>query len=821
VQIYHEQEIRAKHRRIALLRTPVAVPEPGYWWHRRSKRRLASAHWLVALGILSLPLSIPLLGEEPTVTVWLMPSEPADEQQIPARTSVDQQVDEFCRQFPHLTIFNATDPYLRAQLIAWSPEFALAAWPMLKGQRHTLEALERFAQVHHAHVNFRLESWAKAFGDLQSRKALPDVAQIGSTWAASLAGAGELSPGSPGDGLRWRTTPALKQASLYYTTDVRLIFYWRRPLNSNPDAPAFDPTSDSWQSFLDSLRQYVEATASKPMALPIGVTQNLLHDYATLVWAGGGDILESNRWRTYTDLTSASALAVPLKLATAAVVTRGGQPYRLLAFPEMDHEEATRHFMAGEYVAVFEPVAFIRRWHDSFVQREPKPTTPPDRLAREKEFWTYAGVLALPGTFKGGSDLVVLNTSVAPTLAFSLARFLTEDAAFSGLMGGIGWLPAHRGDFGLSDLKSSLCHDSFWAGPCSTPPDGLVKFERTLREALEKGREYPQYANWPESFEARSTLDQFQNLWRAIGEGDEKGIRAAADAVQSGINRKIDRRTRALEQGKQVWLPLAIFAVLLSLPLVAYEIRRGRRVARTERARAEEEQEKNVALSLVVAEDHGRMRAQVWALQSLEENCSDSETLRASFQLHIGNVSRYGELLKTLTTKLCLELAGERVPVTTMEIAKQAFEVAKVDYAASFPKNQMPEMDLDCSPSLMQWGLTRSPSLLVLILSEWFFNCLKEPTDTAAHISLIKILVRQTPARASELVIVSPTVIAPERARVFERNGATRAHSPGRGISLMRDLLWYGFKATAHCEPRPQQKCTALTIRIDLEPKLL
>ena len=565
----------------------------------------------------------------------------------------------------------------------------------------------------------------------------------------------------------------------------------------------------------------MEATASKPMALPIGVTQNLLHDYATLIWAGGGDILHSNRWRTYTDLSSASALAVPLKLATAAVVTRGEQPYRLLAFPEMDHEEATRHFMAGEYVAVFEPVAFIRRWHDSFVQREPKPSPPRDLVAREQEFWTYAGAAELPGTFKGGSDLVVLNTTAVPQLAFSLSRFLTEDGAFSGLMGGIGWLPTQRGDFGVSDLKASLCHDSSWAGPCPNPPGALLKFERTLRLALEKGREYPQDANWPGSFEARSTLDQFQNLWRAIGEGDENGIRAAAGAAQFGINRNIDWWTRGLEQGKQVGLPLAIFAVLLSIPLVAYEIGRAKRAANTESARAEEEREKNVALSLVVAEDHGRMRAQVWALQALEKNCPDSETLRSCLHVHIGNVSQYGELLRALTIELCQELAGQCTPATAPEIAKQAFELAKADYAASFPKKQMPEMELDCSPDLVEWKLLRSPALLVLILSEWFFNCLKEPTDAAVQLPPINISVRDSRDSATELVIISPTVIEPERASLFERDGATRAQSPGRGICLMRDLLWYGFRATALCEHHPQQGCTQLAIRIELERNLL
>jgi hypothetical protein len=561
-----------------------------------------------------------------------MPSEPADERPAPQGVSLNREIEDFCRQYPHVTILNTSDPYLRSQLVAWSPEFALAAWPMLKGQRQTLEALERFAIERNAHVNFRLESWARALSDLGNKKNPPDVAQVGSTWLATLAATGLLEA-SPSEGLGWRSVAGMPGASLPYTTDPRLIFYWRRPLGSSSAAPLFNPTSDSWPSFLKSLQDYVKSTGSKPIAFPIGLTQNLLHDYAGLVWAGGGDILHMGGWRTYIKLTDKQSLAIPLLLASTAVVTRGGQPYRLLAFPEMDHEEATRHFMAGDYLGVIEPAAFIRRWFDNFVQRDPNPSTPQERLVREREFWDYARVGVLPETFKGGSDLVVLRTTRVPDLAFSLASFLTHDKDFTEHMGSIGWLPAQLKDHGLEALRASLWHCEPSAEPCHNPPDGLADFDRVVQLGLEKGREYPQYARWPAAFESRETLDDLQNLWRAIGQADESEIGAAAAATELSINRQIDWWTRVKERVRQ-----ALFLILIAgIPVVWLELGRRRRIAIAERERAG-------ALAERAEAEKQRAEAQTDRARVLEKLHAEEAAKREALQKHAEALERTRKL---------------------------------------------------------------------------------------------------------------------------------------------------------------------------------
>lgn len=800
---------------------------------------------VAALAVLCVILPSDLECQVPTITVSLMPSEPADESRVPQDVSLDREIEDFCRQYPHVTILNTSDPYLRTQLVVWSPEFALAAWPMLKGQRHTLEALEGFAKQHNVHVNFRLESWARALSDLGDKKSPPDVAQVGSTWIATLAAAGLLKP-SPSDGLEWRPVAGIARASLPYTTDLRLIFYWRRPLGSSPTVPLFNPTSGSWPSFLKSLEEYVEATGSKPIAFPIGLSQNLLHDYAGLVWAGGGGILSMGKWRTYINLTDKKSLAVPLLLASSAVVTRGAQPYRLLAFPEMDHEEATRHFMAGDYLAVIEPVAFIRRWFDNFAQRDPKPLTPQQRVVRQREFWDYAGVGILPRTFKGGSDLVVPSSTRVLHLAFSLASFLTHDKGSTELMGRIGWLPAQLSDHGLGVLKTSLWNCERSVEPCQNPPAGLVDFIRMVQSGLENGREYPQYANWPMAFESREALDELQNLWRAMGHADENEIRAAAAAAEVSINRQIDWWTRCKERARQVIL----FILLAGIPVAWLELSRRKRIAtaegerakaEAERARADkqhaegemkqaqelrrlaeekvrasekaaqDERDKGVALRLLLAEDHMRLHSYVMALQLLGRKTEDGERLRDALRLHCEHVSYYGKLATELIIVLCKHLESEYATWDMGEIASQATKGAMAEFDAAFPTRLRPNVALAGGPALQGWEISALPALLVLIFWEWFFNCLKEIPAGTANPHEIGVEVHESERGVSEVTIVSPTLIPVPIALLFEQESSGEEHIK-RGIPLIRELLRLGFKAHARCKPVSSEGKTYLTI---------
>jgi hypothetical protein len=750
-----------------------------------------------------------------------MPSEPADEQPTPPGLSVDGAINQFCLRYPSLTILNATIPYLRAQLIAWNQEFAEATWPMLKGQTGTLEALERFAELHRVHIRFRLESWGKALQDLQYDRDPPDLVEVGSTWVAFLAAAGKIGPvpaDASRDGLQWRIVPGFGRASLYYTTDIRLIFYWRRPLGQPATSPAFEPRSDNWQDYVDSLESYVVGKKADAMAFPIGVTPNLLHDLVPLVWAGGGHFYRDG-WRKHVDLKSNAALLVPLMLAKRAVVTRGDQPYRVLAFPEMDHEEATRHFMAGDYLAVFEPAAFIRRWFDNFFKREPKPSTPQAEVARAREFWSRAGIAVLPETFKGGSDLVVLNGCRAVEPAYLLARFLVQDEEFTALMGRIGWLPAQLQDHGLAGLNASLWRCEPSAEPCQDLPNGLTEFDSSLNFALEKGREYPQSAKWPTAFESRDSLDALQTLWRAIGQANENGkaldvdgINSAAAVVQFRINRQIDWLTVVESYLSRGWIFVAPPSLVILIALAWYQ----RRLKSLQHG-------KILALRLYRSLVHSYLHA--FGCRICEFSVLPEETLRArivDYGTHIGTC--LNEHLARTARDVVSDVETGSKPQDLQAVLTLAYNGAKAEFKAA-TASCPPEVTIVAN-KLPDWEVYKSAPLLVVILQEWLDNCLSALSLHSTNQARITVDVEQRSAPAIQ--IESPVPISADEADNFRMNlpsVLSRLHDRlfgkkgqvpdgGHGIPLIRDLLWYGFNTSAVC--RTTAVSTILTIPLQV-----
>src|SRR5262249_14481361 len=130
-----------------------------------------------------------------------------------------------------------------------------------------------------------------------------------------------------------------------------------------------------------------------PMAMPIALTANLLHDYLPLILAGGG--LFIGRDSTAADLVSDSALRIP-RMLMQRVTQVGAQNsrHRLIAFPEMSHEEAVHHFFNGEYLAVTEPVNFIARWRKEVAEHGLPKSFFADQKSVPKSapinFWDYA-----------------------------------------------------------------------------------------------------------------------------------------------------------------------------------------------------------------------------------------------------------------------------------------------------------------------------------------------------------------------------------------------------------------------------------------------
>jgi ABC-type glycerol-3-phosphate transport system substrate-binding protein len=578
-----------------------------------------------ALGVLLFTLALSGVpagqGEPdsgPSLTIWLIPSEGPDESSPVVGSSVIEQIEVFNQKYgkgQQVTVLNTTVPLLLDQLVAWNPDYAVPTWPIIKGQTRTLDAISRFAATHNAHINVRFVSWGKIFEDLANAREgnssesayAPDVAQVGSTWIAYFAQNGLLLPQTEihDEKLNWRSIPGVPQTSLRLTTDVRLLFYWKRRLTDAPTVQPFTPNTTSWQSAITSIKDHLLSTRSvlsQPMVMPIGLSQNLLHDYIPLIWFAGVEFLKTGPERV--DLTSAKALEVPTLIAQNTVFRDAKQQsHRFIAFPEIGHDEAARYFITGDYIATLEPAAFIKRWHDQFARRL---VANPSTERPIGDFWDYADAETPPVVFKGGSDLIVMRGARTPELASKLMRFLAADDSYTKTLSALGFLPAQREGFGIDILMSTLGVQPETA----KGHQGASKFANVLRRALSEGREYPSSPSWPTELESRDVLEALQQLWRRIGEWDESGaslarIKAAAAEAELIINRRINWRTRMWENWKGA-LPFVLIAVVTLGGLALVQRQRYRH--RIERAEALDRVRKLRGLSsaamLIVYEVH-------------------------------------------------------------------------------------------------------------------------------------------------------------------------------------------------------------------------
>lgn len=554
---------------------------------------------LVCLGLLLLPAA----GEsrEDALTIWLMPSESLPQNPaefLGAVAAVDASgkivfsvdIEQFNMEVAELgvKVLNTTESPYRDQLLAGHPDYDIQNLELIAAQRRTLRLLGTFAQALGIEIQVLFVPWSTAFNDLRTLETRfpPDVAQVGNTWVESLAALERIA--SPGlqdllipptlenldqpdlsgdrDELLWRFSPELGgAASLKYLVDARLIFYWRH--RTPGDAP-FELRCGSWEEITSCLAEYLKSqpadAADYPMVFPIGLDLNLLHEYAMLAAAGGGQLIKGSRAK----LTSADALRVPLLLTDAtAAAQRQDRSRRLYSFPMMKHETATHHFMNGSYVAIIEPLAFVKRWHSAFSTKYPT-----------RDFWDYAGIGMPPVSFLGGSDLIVLTGEEQEQLhAFRLARLLAADSESIEILLSEGQLPAQLmrasggarklGDV-LRPLLSQLDIDEESLAQGRTPASvtELLRAAELAMGATETGST-PDFSQYEPSKKLATEIESFdvivaiQRIWRAMARGDASAVAESAKLASDVIDLRINWWVRFFHR---VWPFLRWILVLIA-----------------------------------------------------------------------------------------------------------------------------------------------------------------------------------------------------------------------------------------------------------------
>ena len=642
------------------------------------------------------------------LTVWLVPFDPPFEYTCPEeKTPFKAHMDLFNRKWAaaNITVLNTTVDWMVDQLVVWNPEYELPNWDLIHGQEKTLAAIARFSKINDIPVHVRFLKWKTLISALEKNieskgasgkeDAIPDIVQIGSTWAAYFAEKGiALSPREPDEEVTWRNVNGVP-VSIPYTIDVRLMFYWKKmPWNSKPFRDTLKDAS-GWPGIIDALKTMVldPENPAPPMAMPTGLTFNLLHDYVPLVWASGEPFFVKTLFGTRTDMGKRASLKVPFLICqNATAFDKNGRSHRVISFPEMSQEMAALHFMKGrEYVAIMKPASFLSRWRRSF--RNTVSASP-------EVFWDCAGVRLLPASFKGGTDLMVVNGTGRKEMAFHLARFLARDDDHSDIAAKNGYLPAQNSDFGLNVLLDAM------GGPSC---EGAKNAISMIHTAMEKGREYPPLPQLPDQVESIQILEAMQMLWRRIGEGQVERVQKYAGKVALKINTRIYWPSSLWVLIKKLWPAITFILALAFLGLYL----QSRKIAWRDRL-------------LRIAVDSLRRRDYVLVSRA---GAFVSDCRQVSEQA-CEDFSEYLHDLRTRTLRLeenirkDLEHSGHRsFPVSTL--IEEAWENAAGQYRLAYPSMGTQPRRPVLKDELDHLQVCRMPYVLVTILQDWFYNSMK------------------------------------------------------------------------------------------------
>ena len=720
--------------------------------------------------------SVTAQTQPPHVSVWLMPVENAAPNDIAQGEKIPAQLDALRASLAktRVRLLNVEDP-LAMKARSWNPEFNVPNFQVVTSQRKTLAALQRFAERYRVDVVVRFVTWDEAFGLLNADRAsgpdaLPDIAQIGTSWRGYFAAKHRIlsRPNWQSSRGNWRDVLGIPACSLPYTNDVRLLFYWKR-LPSLPEAPQLQlKNGDSWQAVLNSLRD--GTGVGDTMAFATGVTLNLLHDYASLVWAGPAPrLVTPHAFGSSIDLVSEGAMNVPSYLARHARIPFGNGDYRrLISFPESSHEEVSRTFVNGGYRATLEPANFIGRWAEDFEERQQKRNQ--EGKPRQR-FWDYAAAIVPPGSFKGGSELVVSATARAPELAFTLADFLATDSQYTEVLAQAGQLPSGRPGYGIDALATSLASRG-------TESD-VQAFSEAVQKAIDQGHQYPDLKEWPIVVENRTVLEALQRVWRRMAEGDVEAMHQAASDVQWEINSRIywfDRVWNALAES---WLLLLIVALLLGGYAGRGYWQRSRSLRRLitllHLYRASRHESAKILgdnlLGLVAQRESGEL-----ACEQLEQRLSEV-------------AHHYTDKLVPYMGKLGEELVdqiqeGSRATSTLSAVVDDAATGAKLHYEA-VRLIALPDV-VFASVGLDSWVVYRYPALAKVILQEWFFNCLRTLRNGSTPVTVgveNRVLTVRSGGQLSEIDFETIT----------GKPSSGKLNADAHGLVLIRDITYYAF----------------------------
>jgi len=757
---------------------------------------------LAALGRVALAQGPEMRSAKRGVRVWLIPAENTGPNDIAQGERIPEQMAALRKSLEGtgVRLLNVEDP-LAMKAIFWNQQFNVPNFQVVATQSKTLDALKKFASDNNVEVVVRLVTWDEAFGLLDAGQtegpdALPDVAQIGSSWAGYFAGRRAIrsKPDSAHNRGNWRDVLNVPAGALPYTNDVRLLFYWKRLPTDGPDSrPVLELNNSNWNALMDSLRD--GTSQGDTLVFPTGVTLNLLHDYLPLVRAGTkNQLLSVGVLGVSVDLSSDDALRWPVYLASQTRIPQvNGQTRRLISFPEASHQEASRTFVNAGYRGTIEPANFIGQWFKDFKERQ-------DIAEKQghprKRFWDYAAAVVPPSNFKGGSELVILSKAKDPDIAAALAEYLATNSEYTKVLADAGLLPPGRPGYGINELMESF-------GSEKESADAHA-FSQAVQKAIDQGVSYPDFEQWPVVLENHDVLESLQQVWRRMSEGDTKGMALAARHVQDQINSQTYLPTRTWETLGRAW-PLL---VLVSGTLVAVfgwvrsrSLRRLITILHLYRAARHESAR---ILGDNVKDLHEQARTGVLTHDALMEWLLKLANLyTAPNDGLVGYMASLGE-------DLVRQIQGVEASANLNEVVMRAFNGGRLFYKAS-QLMRSPTVTL-VPKGLGDWRVVRYPALATVVLQEWFFNCLRE-IDFSGIGSVITVEVQN----GAVLIESSGNLTEEQIATLRDPPSRGLLQANAHGLVLIRDICRYAFGSRVKVSQTEHKISFSIRLRIRKE----
>jgi hypothetical protein len=307
----------------------------------------------------------------------------------------------------------------------------------------------------------------------------------------------------------------------------------------------------------------------------------------------------------------------------------------------------------------------------------------------------------------------------------------------------------------------------------------VEQFVDAVQKAIEQGVSYPQFADWPIAIENARVQEAMQVVWRRMGEGDPDKLSHALRDAEWTINSQIywpDEFWNGVLEAR--W---AIVAMLL----VAFGVA-GYFVYRREQTR----RALMLTLSLYRAHRHDAAKFLGTNFYGMADDARREDwSVSILIDRVIGLSRHFTDKLVPHIEKVAAnqhrEMCGGSSTMRLDKVADLAFDGSRYIYEAKELK--APPGIHYSNHGLEAVTVTHLPFALVVVLEEWFLNCISHIAGNKIKepVFILRLTHRELLVESSGSLGTSHMAVLQQRPRVSDLS----LHQ--QGLTLIRNIMYY------------------------------